>query len=515
VDVLTVPLLSAVAAAAICLATFLVSADTGMYSTAALVLCVAGSMVETGNVRRLTKSLLSTAVCFGVLVLVTNTFVASPLHFKFWRASLEIVTAYRWFEATPMLKQYKRLILETLAMGIAVFGMAWWRRKSDGPWTRRPAFLLSGFCMAFLTMQSSLVRSDDGHVFFGIATMLALCGAIALDNTGSRWLDIVLPVAVTVATLVLAQPSPRFLPRDVPLHFRQIQHPVLSCPQELQRYDGACISPSDAQSLKSISAYTDSHTRPGELIAIFPFETALGLASRRQVAGGVLQSYLVNGPYLTRLELSSLRQSSPRFALYLPDGGWSFALDGVPNFTRSPDVWFYLLRHYRAEGSPAPGVLGLVRDDSRDLGLSITEQKIAEPVGKIRIAKRKTSVDLGAIHWPAAGADFLKLRLQVNYPPWWRLRKPSCLTLQMSFANGSEKSMQFVVEPNHATDVWVYPWNDQEMGHYFSANEADWPREGRSALTRLDLLITPFDWISVAPGSVNVEGVAAVRLDLK
>ncbi len=362
--------------------------------------------------------------------------------------------------------------------------------------------------------QSALVRSDHGHVLIGIYPMIFLCGAIAMDEYHSRrLLSLSLPAAAVVATVALAHPFGTFVPGNVWAQWRQISHPVLTCPQGLQEFDHACFSAKDAALLNAVSTSTDRNTAPGDWIAVFPYETAFGLTSRRQVAGGLLQSYLVNGDYLTRLELAGLRQADPRFALYFPDGIISIPLDRVPNFTRSPDVWFYLLRHYRAEGSPMPGVLGLLRDHSRKL--RFTEQKLAGPIENGRVTKRKTSLELGSIDWPPAGADFLKLRLQVNYPPWWRLRKPSCLTLQMSFANGSEKSLQFLIQPNHATDIWVYPWSDQEMGRYFSANEADWPREGRSPLSRLSLLITPFDWISVVPGSVSVEGVAAVRIDLK
>ena len=147
-------------------------------------------------------------------------------------------------------------------------------------------------------------------------------------------------------------------------------------------------------------------------------------------------------------------------------------MDFVPSFTRSPDVWFYLVRHYRSEGSPAAGVLGLVRDDSRDARLTLAGQTIANPPPPQPITKRSTSLDLGEIRWPSAGADFVKLRLRVEYPPWWKLRKPSQLTLQMSFADGSEKSSRFVIEPNRTSDVWVYPWDDKEMGRYFAIDES-------------------------------------------
>jgi hypothetical protein len=223
----------------------------------------------------------------------------------------------------------------------------------------------------------------------------------------------------------------------------------------------------------------------------------------------------VNGAYLSDLELDGLRRSNPLVAVYFPDGLISVPIDSVPNFTRSPQLWFYFLRHYRAAESLVPGAVGLVRDDGRDRRLVLSAEKIANPMSPIPVTKRSTVLDLGPIHWPAAGADFLKLRLRLDYPAWWRVRKPSCLTLRMLFADGSKKSIQFVVEPNRSTDIWVYPWDDRSMGDYFQQNEADWPRQSHPALVAMNLLITPFDWISVVPNSAMIESIEAIRWSIK
>jgi hypothetical protein len=84
----------------------------------------------------------------------------------------------------------------------------------------------------------------------------------------------------------------------------------------------------------------------------------------------------------------------------------------------------------------------------------------------------------------------------------------------MSFADGSQKSAGIVVEPNRAAEVWVYPWDDKEMGSYFSGDESQWRPGNRAALTGMKLLITPYDWISVVPRSVTVESIEAVRGNL-
>lgn len=507
---------AAIAAAAICIAAFLVSADAGLYTVAALLLCVAAGAIAPERRWKLAQFLIVAAICFSLLVLVTNACLSSPLNFKFWRSGLAIAGGYRWFEPFSMTKQNKWLLLRMLAVGVVVFGATLCWRKPDGPRTRRPAFLISGFCLAFAMMQSCLVRSDSGHISIAIYPMLFLCGAIAIDEARpAPLLSVGCPLVTLIATLALAHPYPMFLPASVAAQIRNIAHPTLQCPAGMQEFDRACLSAKDAELVRSVSAYVSANTTPNSSIAVFPYETAFGLTSRHQVAGGVLQSYLGNGEYLTRVELEGLQHAKPPLALYFPDGVISLGLDFVPNFTRSPDVWFYLLRHYRSEGSPTAGVLGLARDDGRDARLALSSEAIANPLPPQAITKRSTSVDLGAIRWPGAGADFVKLRLRLDYPLWWKLRKPSQLSLQMSFADGSEKSSRFVIEPNCASDIWLYPWDDKEMGRYFAQDESQWRLNGRPALVGLELRITPFDWISVRPSSVRIESVEGVRVGLQ
>jgi len=512
--------LLATGAAIMCATAFLLSADTGVYSVAALLLCIvtAAGVYATvpGSVAQLSKFLALTTVCFVVLVIVTNTILLSPLNFQFWRSSFAIASGYRWFEPISMLEAEEHLILETLAVGIVVFAIAWWRREPDGPrWTLRPAFLLPGFCLALVMMQSGFVRADHAHVLRCLYPMVFLCGAILIGGIGpSRVVSAATLTIVVIVTLVQAHASTLYLPNQVLTQVKQLIHPMIACPEGYQEFDHACCLPVDAQLFTKVSAYVRQHTASGEPILVFPYQNLFGVMSRRTVAGGVLQGYLADGDYLTELDLVGLRKAKPALGLYFPDGVHTVLLDGVPSLTRSPRLWFYLLRHYRSERSPESGVLGLVRDETRDQRLALAEEKMTDPLPTVWVTNSRGSIDFGSIHWPAAGADFLKFRFRVNYSYWWRMRKPSALTLVMSFADGRRKAIHFVVEPNHDSEIWVYPWDEAELGGYFSGDESRWPAGNRSPLTNLTLIVTPIDWISVVPESVSVGEVNAIRLNL-
>jgi hypothetical protein len=507
--------LHGVLAALICLAAFLFSADTGVYTTAALILCIVATAITNEAPTQPAKFLAVAGATFAILMLMTNAIMFSaPLNFRFWQSSLAMISTYRWAESLAMAKHSKHIVQETIVMGVIVFAIAWWRRKPDGiDWTLRPAFLVAGFPMAFLLLQSALVRSDLGHVQAGIYCMIFLSGAILI--AGLRLppqLSLGAAILVMVATLVSAQPFPMFRSRHVWAQWQQILKPNITCPNGYQDLDHTCFPSEEAKALRTVSFYIDQQTTAGQSIIVFPYQTAFGLMSRRTVAGGVLQSYLVNGRYLTDLELAALRKTQPRFGLYFSDE--DRPLDGVPNFTRSPEVWVYLFRHYQAKNAPVAGFLGLLRDDTRDQRVAFHEQEIAPPIPQIAIHNRMTTVNFGQVQWPSSGADFLKLRLQVNYPLWWKVRKPSCLTLEMSFDDSSNKSIQLVVEPNRLNDVWVYAWDDSDLRRYFFENESQWRIGSRVALTNINLLVTPFDWISVEPTTVAIEGISAVQVDI-
>jgi len=242
-----------------------------------------------------------------------------------------------------------------------------------------------------------------------------------------------------------------------------------------------------------------------------------------------MQAYTASGPTLSRLEISGLDGKRIPAALYLPDDDYqhlsaadvarwsrnylSVPVDGVPNFTRTPEVWFWMLRHYRSAGQLSPGVIGLLRDDSRASRIALQAQPLGFPLRTYAISERSSATDLGPPNWPA-GFDFIRLRMTVRYPIWWKLRKPERLQLEITRADGSHDVQWLLVQPNVPSDVWFYAWDGSDLANYFNADESQWRPSAKTAITNLRLLASPLDWVSVQPESITIDGADAVRVTM-
>jgi hypothetical protein len=190
-------------------------------------------------------------------------------------------------------------------------------------------------------------------------------------------------------------------------------------------------------------------------------------------------------------------------------------IDGAYNFTRAPEVWFWMLRHYRAEGGAlSDGIFGLLRDDSRTTRLSMQPQTLSLTAQTFPIRERRSVLDLGAPNWPA-DADFLRLRLTVHYPIWWKLRKPENMQLEITRADGSKELRSFLAQPNLSSEIWLYPWSQADLANYLDMDERHWRTTPHPTITRLRIVATPMDWVSVAPDAIVLEAAESVRISMR
>jgi hypothetical protein len=152
-----------------------------------------------------------------------------------------------------------------------------------------------------------------------------------------------------------------------------------------------------------------------------------------------------------------------------------------------------------------------VRDDTRAARIAMQSQPIGLPAKTYAVDNRSSSTDLGAPNWPT-GYDFLRMRLTVHYPVWWKLRKPERLQLVIQRADGSRDVQWVVLPPNVSTEIWFYPWEAPDLAEYFDADYARWRLNSRPAIIGLQFIATPLDWVSEQPDAITIEAADAVRL---
>ena len=518
------PLVAGSGAAVLCTLAFSCSADGGVYSIAALLLALGGAAWESPRNRqsigRYGLVLLAFTVVSLGLVFVINAIVAKPLDFRFWKNSLAIVAGYRWFEPARMANPDTLRLLVVLGVGGMIFLL---RRAMPGnrhaTFTARTGFLLGGFAFAVLLMQSGLVRSDARHIILATFPMVFFAGTF-LFSFGSRVVSAIAALVAVASSLLLG--SQTFPPSFVRIDYAHLRNPDVACPTGSREFDGACWPAAWAADFEIITRHIQQRTGPQDYVVVFPYETMFGIASRRNVAGGVMQSYLASGSPLSQVDISGLDRAAAPVGLYWLDNDpnlgtnkdASFPLDGIANFTRNPEVWFWIFRHYRAEDEVLPGIIELQRDDSRAARIVMHTQSLNLAGQSFPIRQRSSVLDLGVPAWPSGRSDFLRLRITAHYSFWWRLRKPERLQLEITRADGSRDEKGFLVEPNVSSEIWFYPWSDADLAPYFAADETRWRTDPRPPITHLRLLAMPLDWVSQKPDSISIDAADAVRFTM-
>jgi hypothetical protein len=520
------PVAFAVASALFTALAFWYSADTGVYSVAAFLLAFGGVALEDWRTpqswRPYALPLVVYGGCFGVLVFVINTIIAGPLDFRFWQTSLALVSVHRWNEPAPMNEAGAMHLLLPFALGTTLFLLRFFAKAERSTvFVARIGFLIGAYIFSLLSMQSGLVRSDPNHIIFGVFPMVFFGGVILFSFT-SKIASTTAALVAVVASLYLSEPAPIFHPDNIRYRLARMRHPISHCPTGNMEFEQVCFPSDFGSTLLSTIQYLNQHSSEQQPVLIFPYQYMFGVAANRDVAGAVEQSFLANGPYLSKFDIDGLQHAQAPVGLFFRDATpreltsttLSFPIDDVSNFTRTPPVWFWIFRNYRADQELSPGEIGLLRDGAR--ASKISEQ--AFPLGlstkTYDVDQSNATIDLGAPQWPANGADFLRLRLKANYSPLWKLRKPERLQLEIMRADGTKSLRTFVIEPGKATDEWFYPWDESDLARYFDADESRWRPSYRPAITGLKLVITPLDWFSQKMSSIELKSADAVSVHL-
>jgi hypothetical protein len=501
---------------------FLFSTDCGVYSLAALAIATTMaffcSLQEPLERKVLIRfGALTGALLCGAALVVNFCMSRSFFNFRFWRAALDVANAYRWTMALGIKEQSQMWLVATTAVCVLVFSIAWLRRDSHSRhMTRRSVFLQSAFLFSLLSLQTAVIRSDWEHVTVGLFPIISLTAAILLGSSEpwDGWARSYIPVySLLILTAVFSGPFPFFEPPSL-LSAKTWKNSPKDppCPVGANFLDQACFNPGDSRKLSSVSAAVQSRVAGSDSVAVFPYENIYAVLARRRTAGGLLQHYIGTTLYSSVRQLEGLVQDKPPLLIYSMDGLATSRIDGIPSFTRTPDIWFYFQQHYAEEAEPDPGILLLRRDDSRAVKW---RAKTTELIGRRQIdgLAEGLPIALGQLpSWPDHGA-FLKLDLTVRYPFWWHFLKPSRLTVELELADGTRKSTVAIAEPNKETAVWVYPGDENQLRNFFSNNPADWRAAAPPiAVSRISLWLDPLDWLSARPTGIALRDVQVLQI---
>ena len=521
---------------------FLLAPDTGAFAIAAVLAAAIGIAVEFRSDLRVLRgvvfAVLSAGLSWLAIALAINAAVAKPLDFRFWKDSLAIISTYRWATPYPMSNAGTIRLLGGLLGGALIFAIgALNRPRSRAAVTSRTGFLVGGGLFCLLLMQSALVRSDEHHVGPALLPAVLFSGVILLsfDSKRASIAGAVLALGCSVLLGKMEGETPAimnieevaFAPAVTRQLVSQLRRPLVACPAGFAEFDRACFQEDFARTLQAGAAFLEGNSSSQDSIAIFPYQTRYGLAARRNVAGGLMQAYTASGVTLSQMEIAGLERARPAAGLYFPDADFnrltaaqasrwrdsdlSVAIDGVSNFTRAPDVWFWMQRRYRTERQIGMGIVALQRDDSRARRIFMQEQPLGLATKTYPVRERRVTLNLGDVAW-AGDADFIRLRLTVHYPFWWKVRKPERMELEILRADGSSELQWFILPPNVSSEIWFYPWSPLGLADYFDADPARWHLGVGPAITSLRLLLAPLDWASQQPDSVSLEAADAVSL---
>jgi hypothetical protein len=305
---------------------FLIASDAGMYSTAAWVTATAAILIEQRRNKASGGNCLIALLAYGgaglVFALVVNAAMGKTFDFRFWKDSAQIVSAYRWATPAGITSDGMAHLVGTVIGSAAVFLFRATTRKKHYPAiTERIGFLLGEFALAAVMLQTALVMSHLGHVQSASFAMVLFAG-VALFSFQSAAISSTAVLLATVCSLLFSGPA--FGPGTALRLLRQLRQPQTQCPAGLREFDRGCFAPEFAAMLQSTSDYLDRHTRPQDSVVVFPYQTMLGIASRRTVAGGLMQPYTASGPYLAQREIAGLQSAPGPAGLYVTDLEWRF-----------------------------------------------------------------------------------------------------------------------------------------------------------------------------------------------
>src|SRR5260370_15894232 len=245
---------------------FLISGDAGIYSAAAFVVIVGASLLyehERASLAGTAKYVALTGAFFACWVFTINGMLGKFLDFRFWRATYEVVTHYRWFDAARMLPEMVPILGLATGLNLLIFSWQWVVQKRTPlvPARARTAWLAM-LCFGILTLQTLVVASEHFHVAIGLFPWIALSSALLLGATEIKISGLRLPVSLSAILVIKGVFSGPYSLFASPALF-QGQFAAAgedTCPPGLYEFDGFFLETIDFCNLRTVLVFLAQHT---------------------------------------------------------------------------------------------------------------------------------------------------------------------------------------------------------------------------------------------------------------
>jgi hypothetical protein len=266
-------------------------------------------------------------------------------------------------------------------------------------------------------------------------------------------------------------------------------------------FRSACLTvshPVIREAAKSVSSL------PGKAVYIWPQENIVGLLAGKAALGYTVQSYAAHTGDLERATIDRLRMAGrPPVVVFKA----SWAVDGIENLSRTPEIFQFLLREYELHGPPAVNfaVLRKAREGSRPW----QEKRLAVDPRNI-LAQRPNPCVVRFRKGECRANDLLLIRMRSAKTRMFGLAKPGYLATTFWLSNGERRVDKLLLPPDgrtHQVLTCCYRIDEPLFLSVFSPTR--WWR-AKEYVEVIELQWRPLDLLSREPTDITLEDVSVL-----
>ncbi len=261
---------------------------------------------------------------------------------------------------------------------------------------------------AVMQLRTALIRSDSGHILSAllpsiIVTFILLYLLFTLKKVLSVLLFMLLFLLIPFNTSIYSVLSAE--------NIKTIVH-AISYRKSIAFEDIYVFPinyPIPAHVRREIFAFIAQHK--GEIM-LYPYDSILLNSQHTTYNTYALQLYDYSGSYVEERTVSELEKNSPKYIILEVDSRSTFALDNIPNFTRNPLIFKWMLTNYSVE-KRVGDVLFLAHNVHKN-SIVTSECKVLDIVGNFNSKSFLNATKPNLFYLISGGALRLPVKPSIN-----------------------------------------------------------------------------------------------------